>query len=219
MKKLFEGIYQGEKRNTLLTVNLTPGKAFFQEDLVSDGTTEYRTWDIKRSKLAAAIAKGISDPGIKPGAIILYLGAASGYTVSFLSDIIGEKGTIYAIDFAPRVVRDLYFVAKARKNIIPILGDANKPESYMPYVLSSDILYQDVAQKNQAEILLKNLVYLKDSGTAMIAVKARSIDVTKQPRLVFQEVRSELEKTLKITDYRVLDPFEKDHCFYICRRK
>ena len=51
---------------------------------------EYRVWNVFRSKLAASIVNGISEIFIQPGARVLYLGAASGTTVSHVSDIVGE---------------------------------------------------------------------------------------------------------------------------------
>ena len=50
---------------------------------------EYRVWNPFRSKLAAAILGGVDKIHIKPGAKVLYLGAASGTTVSHVSDIVG----------------------------------------------------------------------------------------------------------------------------------
>jgi rRNA 2'-O-methyltransferase fibrillarin len=50
---------------------------------------EYRVWNPFRSKLGAAILGGVDQIHIKPGAKVLYLGAASGTTVSHVSDIVG----------------------------------------------------------------------------------------------------------------------------------
>lgn len=50
---------------------------------------EYRAWNPFRSKLAASIVGGVGDIHIKPGSKVLYLGAASGTTVSHVSDIVG----------------------------------------------------------------------------------------------------------------------------------
>ena len=52
----------------------------------------------------------------------------------------------------------------------------------------------------------------------MIAVKARSIDVTRNPKQIFMEVRKKLENNLKIIDFKTLEPFEKDHGFFVCKR-
>ncbi len=219
----FPNVYfrkDGKGRIKLYTPNLTPGLKFFDEEIEKFNGMEFRNWDARRSKLAAAILKETSQIGIKEGDTVLYLGASHGYTPSFVSDIIGEKGFIYALDFAPRVVRDLVFLCEKRKNIAPILGDANQPETYQSRLTKVDIVYQDVAQRNQAEIFLKNCdKYLKSGGFGLLAVKSRSMDITKRPKEIYAQVRQELEKKITIVDYRILDPFEKDHCMFVCKKK
>ncbi|MDO8740056.1 MAG: fibrillarin-like rRNA/tRNA 2'-O-methyltransferase [Candidatus Woesearchaeota archaeon] len=217
----FPGIFfeETDGRKTFYTKNLTPGKQVYGEKLVAESDIEYREWDIRRSKLAAALIKGIDQLGFKEDSKVLYLGSATGTTVSHVSDIC-DKGMIFAIDFAPRVMRDLMFLAERRKNIIPLLADANKPEEYYSFIPAADIIYQDVAQKNQVEIFLKNInLFLKSAGYAIIAVKSRSIDVTRSPKEIFSIVRRELENSLIVVDYRVLDPFERDHCMFVCKKK
>ena len=206
------------KRSKLFTKNLVPGISLFEEKLFREGGTEYREWDPKRSKLAAAIVKQISQIGIKEGNTVLYLGASHGYTPSFVSDMIGKKGFMFAIDFAPVVVRDLVFICEQRKNMTPLLEDCNHPENYKDKITKVDIVYQDIAQKNQVEIFLKNMQFAKPDGFGLLALKARSVDVTKKPKDVFKEVRRQLEKEVKIVDYRELDPFEKDHCFFVVKK-
>jgi fibrillarin-like pre-rRNA processing protein len=77
----------------------------------------------------------------------------------------------------------------------------------------------DVAQRNQAEIFIKNCnMFLKKNGFGLLAVKSRSVDITKKPRQVYQEVRKKLERELTVVDYRVLDPFEKDHCMFVVKK-
>ncbi len=218
VKSKFEGIFfieNGMKK--LLTRNITPGLKFFDEELYENGA--YRQFDHRRSKLAAAIMKGLSQWPFRKDSVMLYLGASHGYTCSFLSDILHE-GLIFAIDFAPRVVRDLVFLAEQRKNIGAILADANNPYSYLHKVSQADIVYQDVAQRNQAEIFLKNCrILLKPEGFGFIAVKARSVDVTKKPKIIFKETREMLEKELVIVDYKELEPFEKAHAMFVCKKK
>jgi len=214
--KIFE-VYE-DKRGRLCTVNLTPGKRVYDERLVKDEGIEYRTWDAKKSKLAAMILKGSPNAGIRKNDVVLYLGAASGTTVSHVSDIVGKDGFIFALDFAPRVVRDLVFVALDRKNVAPLLADANRPESFAGRVSQVDVVYQDIAQKNQLDIFLKNIhFFLKKGGYALLAVKARSIDVARKPKAIFNEIKQKLEKEVTIIDYRTLEPFELDHCMFICK--
>ena len=51
-------------------------------------------WNPFRSKLAAAILGGIDKIHMMPGSKVLYLGAASGTTVSHVSDIVGPVSVI-----------------------------------------------------------------------------------------------------------------------------
>lgn len=215
--KQLKGVFVEGKR--LFTLSLAPGKKVYDEKTVNIDGKEYREWDISRSKLAAAITKGVSQIGIKPGCVVLYLGASYGTTVSHVSDIIGKQGFVFALDFAPRVVRDLVFVCEDRTNMAPILADANNPSSYIPYLAEVDVVYQDVAQRNQTEIFIKNIdMFLKKDGFALLCVKARSVDVTKRPEEIFKKIRAELEKKLVIVDYRELAPMQKDHCLFMCKK-
>ncbi|MBS7659825.1 fibrillarin-like rRNA/tRNA 2'-O-methyltransferase, partial [Candidatus Bathyarchaeota archaeon] len=119
----------------LATRNLAPGRSVYGEKLIKYEGVEYRLWDAFRSKLAAAILKDIKVVPINPGDQVLYLGAASGTTASHVSDIVGEKGYVYCVEFAPRAVRELVNnVCPYRLNMIPILEDARFPERYVMFV-------------------------------------------------------------------------------------
>ncbi len=206
--------------NLFFTKSLTPGKRVYGENLVKYQGFELREWEPKRSKIGSALAKGVSQLGFKEGDKILYLGAASGTTVSHVSDIVGEKGFIFALDFAPRVVRDLVFVCEDRKNLTPLLADANQPLTYAHLITQVDTVFMDIAQRNQVEIFLKNCdAFLKPGGFGILALKARSVDVTKRPADIFKIVRTELEKHMIISDYRDLYPYEKDHAYFVCKKK
>ena len=225
--KHFKGVYAigSGGRITLLTKNLVPGKIVYGEFLYYDkdeqgNKIEYREWTPKRSKLGAALMKDVSQIGIKENDYILYLGCSTGTTVSHVSDIVGKDGLVYALDFAPRVLRDMVFVAEDRKNIAPIMADANKPETYAHLISEVDTVFMDIAQKQQAEIFIKNCkMFLKDGGFGLLAVKARSVDVTRYPKDVFRQIRAQLEQELTIVDYRELDPFEMDHAMFVVKKK
>lgn len=214
----FYEVWKGNKR-ILLTKNLTPGTSFFKEYLFQDGKEEYREFDPKRSKVAASIVKKISLIPLKEGDKVLYLGAAHGYTASYISDVVGKKGFVYSLDFAPRVVRDLYFVCEERENMTPLLANAAKPETYKNNIEKVDVIIQDIAQKQQVEILFKNLQFLKPKGYILLSVKARSIDVTRKPMNVFKEVEQKLKDKVKIIDSKDLNPLEKDHMIFLCQIK
>lgn len=215
--KIFE-IFTDKKR--IFTKSIMPGRAPFDERIVKEGKEEYRVFDPKRSKLAAVIMKGCTDVGIRKNDVVLYLGVSHGFTASFISDVVGKEGLIFGIDPAPRVMRDLVFLSQDRKNIVPVLADANHSEGYLDKVCLVDAVYQDVAQRNQAEIFIKNCQqFLKRGGYGLLAVKARSVDVKKKPKVIFNEVRRELEKKFAVIDFRMLEPFEKDHCMIIIKNK
>ncbi len=217
----YDGFYIGWQgnRRLLFTRNLSPGKSFFKERLITENGIEYREYNPSRSKLGASIIKRIDEIPIQSGSKVLYLGASHGYTPSFVSDVVGPNGFVFALDFAPRVVRDLYFVCEPRNNMAPILGEANKPETYADKISEVDVIYQDIAQKLQIEILFKNLRFLKPKGYVVVAVKARSIDVTRHPSKIFAECKEKLEKQLKVIDWRTLDPLEKDHALFVCQKR
>jgi len=220
--KKFNVYQNNNKKRFLYTRNLVPGKSLFDEELIVEVGVEYRAWDIFRSKLGAAIKKGISQIGIKQGDLVLYLGAAHGFTPSYVSDLIGKEGFVFCVDNAPRVVRDLIFVCEERSNMAPILADANHPETYKDLITKEvDVVYQDIAQRNQVGIFLKNCnEYLKRGGFGLLAVKARSIDVSKKPREIFRDVRRKLEQSsMMVVDYRELEPYEKDHAMFVCKKK
>jgi len=217
--KKFEGVFLVDKK--LATLSLRPGTLVYGEQLIKSGKKEYRIWDFYRSKPATALKKGLEKFPLKKGMSVLYLGAASGTTVSHFSDIVGNGGIVYGVDIAERVLRELIPHAEVRGNIVPILADARKPESYENLVLGKvDLLYEDVASKDQIPILLRNAIaFLKPRGFAMIAIKSQSIDVTKQPRQIYKECLETLKKHFDILDKIELDPYEKMHLFVVMKSK
>ena len=211
--KFIKQIYR--EKNKIFTENLCKGLRVYNEKLVKFKGVEYRSWNPFRSKLAATILNGF-DFSIKSDSKVLYLGAATGTTVSHISDII-KDGRIYCIESSPVAVKGLINISKKRKNIIPILGDANHPDRYSSIVPQVDMIYQDISQRNQAEIFILNIEkYLKNNQTGILMVKARSIDVSLKPKEAYDIVCSKLEKNnLKIKHKIELSPYEKDHAAII----
>jgi fibrillarin-like pre-rRNA processing protein len=208
------------KKTIYFTKSIYPGFRGFDERIEKIKGEEFREVKPERSKFIAAIAKGLSQTGIRNGSVVLYLGASHGYTPSFMSDIIGKDGFMFCLDFAPRVVKDLVFVCEKRSNMVPLLDDAKHPENYRNIVPQVDAIFQDIAQREQVKIFMKNVdMYLKPGGFGLLALKARSIDVSKKPQILFKEVRAELEKHILVVDYRELDPFEKDHAFFVVKKR
>ncbi|MEM3553101.1 MAG: fibrillarin-like rRNA/tRNA 2'-O-methyltransferase [Candidatus Bathyarchaeia archaeon] len=217
----FPGVYIltfEDKRESLATKNLVLGKSVYGEKLIKVKDVEYRLWNPYRSKLAAAILKGLSIMPIKPGTTVLYLGAGSGTTVSHVSDIVNKDGKVYCVEFAARAMRELVNnVCIYRSNLIPIFADARFPTKYSISIPKVEVIYCDVAQPDQTKILLDNAeLYLKENGFIMLALKARSIDVTKEPSEIFKkEIETLKFKNFKIIQSIRLEPYEKDHAFIL----
>lgn len=202
----------------LYTRNLVPGRSVYGEALRTEGRVEYRRWDAERSKLAAYLKRGGRAWPFHPKASVLYLGAASGTTVSHVSDLCPE-GTLVAVEISPRTFRELVSLAEGRTNVIPILGDAARPESYQARVGSVDVLYQDIAQRDQEGIFLRNAGFLRPGGTGFLMLKARSADVAAHPREVYAAARGALGKAgLAVDEVLSLDPFELDHAAIVVRK-
>jgi fibrillarin-like pre-rRNA processing protein len=169
---------------------------------------DWRAWDAHRSKLAATFEKGL-DTGLSGGDTVLYLGAANGTTVSHVADFAGRT---YAVEFAARPVRDLLEVCADRERLFPLLKDARKPETYAHVVESEvDAIVQDVATRGQAAVAARNAQFLAPGGRLVLAVKARSEDVARDPADVFEEVRAELSETYEILEEARLEPYHDDH--------
>lgn len=208
----------GTKR--LATKNLTPGKSVYGERLVSYKRVEYRLWDPFRSKLAAAILKGLTTVPISQGHKVLYLGAASGTTASHVSDIVGEKGHVYCVEFAARSMRELANnVCPFRPNMTPILEDARLPEKYAMFVEQVDDIYCDIAQPEQAKVLADNAdAFLKRGGWVMLAIKSQSIDVTQEPVEVYKrEVNILKGRGFATIELVQLEPYDKAHAMIVSK--
>jgi len=176
---------------------------------------EFQTWDFRHSKLAALILKGCVPP-ITESSLVLYLGAASGSTASHISDIV-QNGLVYVLEFSPTVMKKLISRCESRQNMIPIFADANHPERYSYLVDKVDIIYQDIAQRNQAEIAIANAEYfLKDDGYLILMIKARSIDSTADTREIFKKEVEVLQKHLRVLKTVKL-PGYRDHLAVIAK--
>jgi len=205
-------VIDGEKH--LATLNLVVGNNVYGEKVVKYKKDQYRIWDPFRSKLAGALKKGLRKLPITNGTKVLYLGASTGTTVSHISDIIGFSGIVFAVEPAVRVARELIEnVASKRRNVVPIVEDARKPQSYFSVFGKVDVVYCDIAQPDQTDIAIGNCrVYLKPRGAMLIIIKTRSIDVTMEPKAVIAQEAKRLEENgFHIDQIINLDPFDKDH--------
>ncbi len=184
---------------------VSPGRGGVYGERIVQG---HRVWDPRRSKLSAFchLGQGIE---LEPGLRVLYLGAANGTTVSHVADYVE---VVYAVESAPRPFQDLLCVAEERGNIIPIMADARRPDQYRPLVEKVDLLYQDVAQRDQADILLRNTMFLKPAGITLLMLKPRSIDVRRPPAEIGAETEIRLKEGGLFPEKAIsLSPYYPDH--------
>jgi len=208
MEEIQPGIYR--KEGLIYTKNSDKGFSVYGENLISSKGVEYRRWVGKRSKVGAAVQNGM-DIELRPEMNVLYLGAASGTTVSHFSDIL-EEGVIVGVEYSDTVIKGLVTLAERRGNIAPVLGNARNPEEYEKYLEEHDYVFQDISQQDQAEIFLKNCrKYLKEDGVGLLAIKARSISDSRPKNEIFEEVKDKVSEEYEIVDEVELEPYEKDH--------
>ena len=216
-REIFDGVFKVNGK--MATVNMAKGEKVYGEDLVTDDGTEYRLWNPYRSKLAAAILKGMRHMEIKKGTKVLYLGAATGTTSSHVSDIVSEEGQVYCIEISERSMRDLVRVCEKRDNMFPILEDARNAERYASEIETPDVLYQDIAARDQAQILLLNAKMLRKGSYAYVAIKSQSISVSKNPKQVYKEFLKSISVSFEVIESMDLAPFDRMHLFAVLKKR
>lgn len=216
-KEIFNGVFILDK--TLMTKDLTPDQRAFKEKKFNINGETFREWNPFRSKLAAALKKGIKLE-FKKGLKILYLGSAEGQTVLHVSDIVGEEGTIFCVDLSGIAMQKLNDLAEERENIFPILSDANQTQNYSEIIEkeSIDVLFCDISQRNQTEIFIKNAIFLKKNCFGALSLKTKSISQAKAKETLEIE-KKKLENDFVIEQVVSLSPFEKEHYLILVRKK
>ena len=189
-----------------------------------------RPWFPAHSKLAALILKDrkftIENPEgnvseneeIKS---ILYLGGGHGTTVTHLSDLFPDA-KIFVVEFGPSMY-DIMKLAGERNNVFPIMEDAAQVEKYASLFQgeSVDLLYQDIAQRDQVGILGKNFRFLRNGGRFIFMLKVRSMDQGREKGEVAREVLDELKNIsgLKVDGFTDLGTYQKDHYAFVGGKK
>lgn len=215
MKQIQPGIF---RQNNKLYTKAGSRESVYGEAFIEVNDEKYRNWQPSRSKAGAAAMKGF-ELGIEKDFDVLYLGAASGTTVSHFSDIL-ENGFVFGVEYSDTVARDLVEVAEQRENIVPILDNARQPENYEELVPKVDLVFQDISQSDQAEIFLRNCKnFLKEEGIGLLSVKARSISTSKDKEKIFEEVREKIREEFKVVEETELNPYEKEHLLMRVKKK
>jgi fibrillarin-like pre-rRNA processing protein len=175
-------------------------------------------WNPYKSKPAAAILNSLQNFPVKKGQKILYLGAAHGTTISHFSNIVGDNGILYGVEVSTKIISKLVEKVKKKKNVVPLLEDARFPENY-GWIGKVDLVYEDIAQRDQVSILKRNRVFLKENGIIVVALKAKAIDSVKEVKEIYKEAIKELSEYFEIIETIDLEPYEHDHLFIVGKIK
>lgn len=198
------------------------GRPAFGESVVSgpDGHA-WRHFDPRRSKTAATLRSGgLGEDllAVLSGAPLLYLGAASGSSLSHLADIVAPEPA-FGVEVAARSFADLLDNLRGWPNVFPVHADARRPERYAALVGRAGTIVQDVAAPDQVEILAANAgAFLPKGAPLLLFLKARSVDSTADPGEVFGATRERLPVAgFEVREQRSLEPFDRDHRAYLLR--
>ena len=148
---------------------------------------------------------------------ILYLGASTGTTVSHLSDIC-NAGQIFAIEKAYDPFVKLLSLSQRRNNIYPILEDAGIPGRYRFFVERAEIIYQDVAQRNQVQIFNANAEAFPEAREALLILKIRAISSKGNEEDILKTETGKIEgfSTMQVIN---LNPYSKANYMLYLKRK
>ena len=213
---------------SLWTRNAVKGVSVRNERRKRDGRIEWRRWDPSKSKVAAALLRTSSDPSSllpTPGSTCLYLGASSGGTVSHIHDFVcgagnHHNGQLVAVEISPRMVRDLVRLSDKRKGLIPVLGDARRPEQISAFIREkAHWIHQDLSIADQAETFVRMAnTFLAPGGIGLLSLKAaseRSSDGDDNSR--FQKAERILRDSELVLLERIdLTGLEEQHVVFSC---
>ncbi len=188
-------------------------ESVYGEKILREKGKIYRRWEPARSKLAAAMHLGLENFHFKDAGI-LYLGAATGTTVSHVADI---AKVVWAVEISPISMSSLVSLAEKRDNIIPILEDARYPERYALMVEKPYVIYQDISQRDQVHIFLKNMEYFSPKY-GYLMLKTRTVDVRRSAKEIMKETAKILQESYSIEEILNLQRYQKEHYAFVVRR-
>ena len=182
------------------------------ERVVEERGKVYRRWEPMRSKLSASMHLKLQNFPFK-NSNVLYLGASTGTTVSHLSEI---SNLIWAVELSPISLSKLVSFAERRKNVVPILDDARYPERYEIFVEKPKIIYQDISQRDQVEIFIKNMLHYSPKW-GFLMLKTRTIDIREKPKEIMKKKAKLLGEYFSIEEIINISKYQKDHYTIVVR--
>jgi fibrillarin-like rRNA methylase len=178
----------------------------------------WRRWDPYRSKMASALVNGYRGPLPQWGERWLYLGAATGTTASHLADLVGPDGAVYAVEMSLRPFSRLLRLAERYPNLLPLLGDARRPDDYSAWVPPVDGVYSDIAQPDQVPIARRNAeLFLRAGQPVLLALKLSSLGRDRNSEALAERALAELRPFRPLAPPLALEPFHRQHRFVAAR--
>ena len=209
-KSRYGGVYTDGKNYYTCSAH---GKSVYGERIIKGKNCYYRLWNPWRSKLSSCMHLKLKTFPFQ-NKKILYLGAATGTTVSHISDI---SKTVWAVELSPISMSKLVALAKSRKNIYPILNDARHPEEYSIFVDSPDIIYQDISQRDQVSIFIKNMDFF-NAEIGFLMLKTRTIDIRKKTREILKIAKRKIEENYNIVEIIDIGKYQKEHYAIVVKK-
>ncbi len=200
------------RKNSIFTIS-DYGKSVYGEKISKEGQGYLRQWNPKRSKLAALLTKETRFFPFTENSKVLYLGAASGTTVSHVADLV-PGGTVYGVELSYVPFLKLLELSEARGNIIPILEDARALERYQFFVDSPDIIYQDISQRDQVSIFNQAIKFWPTIRYGFLVLKIRSISFSRKDNEILRDSVQGI-KGMKVKYTVDLKPFHMN-TFMLC---
>lgn len=205
---------RGEERTVWYTETVGREPSVARERWFIRGGRTYRSWDPSRSKLAGALVHDWRGDIPEPGERWLYLGAATGTTVSYVADLVGPTGRVYAVETSLRPFGRLLTFAERWTNVLPILADARRTDSYSALVPLVDGIYTDVAQADQVDLAVANARrFLRGSGKFLLALKTSSMGRVSSAVEHLRIATETLERAFDLDRAVHLAPHHRAHYF------
>ena len=115
-----------------------------------------------------------------------------------------------AVESAYEPFVKLIKLSEGRKNIYPILEDANYFEKYSFFLSKIDLIYQDISQRNQVQIFNSNAAGCPSARSAILILKMRAISSRLSEKQILNRSLEEIEG-FRVKEVINLKPFHKAH--------
>ena len=139
---------------------------------------------------------------LKSGSVALDLACGRGLYSTFLSDIVGDNGLIYAVDLWEEGLRSLQNEIEAKNitNILPLIGNATEAieiDDYSVDVCLMATVLHDFEEMNSSGAVLRQVKSILKSGGHLAVIEFKKIDGPPGPPL---KIRLSEDETKKIVN-------------------